>query len=307
MELEIYSAPPTSNYLSGLTLSSGTLSPAFSKTNYSYTTTVANGVSSLSVTPTAEDTKATIKVNGTVVSSGTASPAIPLSVGTNTITVAVTALIGGGVSTYTITVTRQDSAYLSSLTAQSGSTLIQLNPTFIKTTAGYTASVDYTVANMTFTPTAESKSATITINGTAVASGKVSPSFNLAEGNNTYSIVVTSGGATFTYTVVIARAYNLLLNKADIAYIYRGGSGSTTVTMNGTNLNYSVNLPNNPSSMTIAPFAQSTNTVIKVNGIVVPSGTPSVSIPVTSGMVVPITVSSTDNTQTRSYTLTITK
>ena len=266
---------------------------------------MTNDVSSITVTPTAQDTNATIKVNGTLVASGTASAAIPLNVGSNTITVAVTSQVGGIVTTYTVAVTRADSNYLSSLTVQSRSGAIQLTPAFVKTTQGYTASVASSVASVTFTPAAESATATITINGTAVTSGQVSPSFNLAEGNNTYTIVVTAGGATFTYTVVIAKAYNLLLNKTDIVYNYRGGSGTTTVTMDSTTLNYNVNLPNSPSTMTIAPFAASANVVVKVNGVVVTSGTPSGSINVTSGMVVPITVSSPDNTQLRSYTLTV--
>ena len=41
--------------LTGLTLTSGTLTPAFNKGIYEYTATVDNSVSSIGVTPTAED------------------------------------------------------------------------------------------------------------------------------------------------------------------------------------------------------------------------------------------------------------
>ena len=302
VELEVYQA--YSGQLINLAISSGTLTPAFNTNTYAYTATVAPDVASINVTPTALSPTAVIKVNGTIAACGQPSP-VALSPGSNTITVNVTD--GAAIQNYTITVTRQSSSYLSSLTVQSRSGAISLTPPFVKTTQNYTAGVANSITSATFTPTAENPSATITINGTVVASGQVSPSFNLAEGNNTFTIIVTSGGVGFTYIVVIAKAYNLLLNKADIAYVYRGGSGSTTVTMDSTNLDYSVNLPNSPGSMTIAPFAASANTVVKVNGTVVPSGTPSVSIAITSGMVVPITVSSPDNTQTRSYTLTVTK
>jgi small neutral amino acid transporter SnatA (MarC family) len=45
-------------------------------------------------------------VNGTIVTSGSASGAIPLNVGPNTITVLVTAQDGTTTQSYTITVTR---------------------------------------------------------------------------------------------------------------------------------------------------------------------------------------------------------
>jgi hypothetical protein len=304
VEFEVYNASATT--LSNLVLSAGSLTPAFNPATLVYTSTVPFATTSTTVTPTVFDPNSTVTVNGTAVVSGQASGAINLNVGTNTITVVVLQA-GIASTTYTITVTRQDSTYLSALALQSRSGAITLTPIFVKTTQSYNASVANNISAVTFTPTAENSASTITINGTTVVSGQISSSLTLNEGNNTFTIAVTSSGTTFTYTVVIARAYNLLLNKIDIAYIYRGGSGSTSVTTDATNLNYSVNLPNNPSTMTIAPFAASTNIIVKVNGVVVTSGTPSASIAVTSGMVVTITVSTPDNTLTRSYNLTVTK
>ena len=77
--------------LSGLTISSGTLTPGFASGTTSYTDSVGNGVSSVTVTPTVNQGSATVTVNGTPVTSGTASGAISLAVGPNTITVKVTA------------------------------------------------------------------------------------------------------------------------------------------------------------------------------------------------------------------------
>lgn len=308
VEFEVYNASGTT--LSNLVLSASALTPVFNSATLAYTATVPFATTSTTVTPTVLDPNSTVTVNGTAVVSGQPSGAINLNVGANTITVVVSQN-GVPSTTYTITVTRQDSTYLSALTAQSRSGAIALTPAFVKTTQSYNANVANNISAVTITPTAENSAATITITGTngtvTVVSGQASSSLTLNEGNNTFSIAVTSSGTTFTYTVVIARAYNLLLNKIDIAYTYRGGSGSTSVTTDATNLNYSVNLPNSPSTMTIAPFAASTNVVVKVNGVVVASGTPSASINVTSGMVVTITVSSPDNTQTRSYNLTVTK
>ena len=92
--------------LSGLTLSAGTLDPAFARDSLSYTATVANSIDSLTIMPTSNHNGATITVNGTSVSSGSASSAISLSVGENTITIVVAAEDGKTTKTYTVTVER---------------------------------------------------------------------------------------------------------------------------------------------------------------------------------------------------------
>ena len=94
--------------LSGLVLSSVTLSPAFNSATTSYTMSVANSVTSTTVTPTRTQANATITVNGTPVNSGSASGAISLNVGTNNITVVVTAQDGSTTGTYTVVVTRAE-------------------------------------------------------------------------------------------------------------------------------------------------------------------------------------------------------
>ncbi len=99
-------APSTNANLSGLVLSSGTLSPAFTAGTLTYTASVGNGVVSLTVTPTIADATATVTVNGTAVASGSASGAIALVVGDNTVTTVVTAQDGSTTRTYTVTVTR---------------------------------------------------------------------------------------------------------------------------------------------------------------------------------------------------------
>ena len=91
--------------LSGLELSSGTLSPAFAGDIREYAASVDSSVSSLTLTPTVNEAHATVTVNGTPVASGSASDAIGLSVGDNTITVEVTAQ-DGSKAAYTITVRR---------------------------------------------------------------------------------------------------------------------------------------------------------------------------------------------------------
>lgn len=92
--------------LAGLTLSAGSLSPSFSSGTSSYTATVANSISSLTVTATVSAGGATLKLNGVTLGSGVTSGEISLNVGSNTLTLVVTAPDGSRSSTYTVGVTR---------------------------------------------------------------------------------------------------------------------------------------------------------------------------------------------------------
>ena len=90
-----------------LSIASGSLNETFHEGTLTYTATVGNSASSITVTPTAAAvSNAVITVNGTDVGSGTASPDIDLTADQTIITVAVTAQ-DGTAQTYTITVTRQ--------------------------------------------------------------------------------------------------------------------------------------------------------------------------------------------------------
>ena len=102
--------PSADAALSNLSISQGTLKPTFATGTYAYTASVAHGVSSVTVTPTARDTNATIKVNGMDVTSGSASGPISLNVGKNDITVGVIAQNTTVNQNYTITVTRTGSS-----------------------------------------------------------------------------------------------------------------------------------------------------------------------------------------------------
>ena len=94
------------------TFTSLTLTPStFAATTTSYTATVGNARTHLKLTPTVAATGATVKVGkqGTTlatVTSGQPSAAIPLTVGSNAITVEVTAADNTTKKTYTVTVTR---------------------------------------------------------------------------------------------------------------------------------------------------------------------------------------------------------
>jgi hypothetical protein len=308
VEFELYQA--YSSFLTNLTISAGTLTPAFNPNTLAYTATVNPDVASINVTPTAQDPQAIVKVNGAVVVSGQPK-AVALSYGSNTITVNVTDG-SGAQKNYILTVTRPAS-FLSSLTVQSGGVNVPLVPGFVKTTQAYTASVVNTISGVTFTPTAEKPNSTITINNVTVVSGQVSQSFPLVVGANVFTINVTADGVSFPYTVTITRAgsgVSLLLDHVVVNYSGRSiPSGSVNVPMNATDLIYPATVPTGAGNITISPFANDSTVVIKVNNVQVASGGTSGSITLASSGVtaVSITVTSPDGSTTRSYTLNVSK
>ena len=101
----------TNNNLSSLVLTTATLVPSFLSATTSYTATVSNATTSVTVTPTVAQANATVKVNNVSVTSGTASGAIALAVGSNVISTTVTAQDGVSTKTYTVTVTRRRCAH----------------------------------------------------------------------------------------------------------------------------------------------------------------------------------------------------
>ncbi len=91
--------------LAALAPGTGTLAPGFSPSILAYQLALGNAVASITFTPTASDPTATIAVNGSLVASGAASSPLALSVGSNQISILVTAQ-NGATRTYLVNVTR---------------------------------------------------------------------------------------------------------------------------------------------------------------------------------------------------------
>jgi hypothetical protein len=97
--------------LAALSLSAGTLNPEFAPGTTGYAASVANAVSSITVTASPFSGSATIqvRVNGgsfTSIGDGVPSPGLPLDVGPNSIEVRVTSGNLSTIKTYTVVVTR---------------------------------------------------------------------------------------------------------------------------------------------------------------------------------------------------------
>ncbi|WMT43360.1 S-layer homology domain-containing protein [Paenibacillus sp. D2_2] len=106
------------------------MSPDFASGTTAYVSSVANGVSSLTVTASVFDSNATMMVNGISTASGQASEAISLNVGNNPISIVVKAQ-NGATKTYLITVNRATA----SSSGRSGSSTASTN-TIVTSTDG---------------------------------------------------------------------------------------------------------------------------------------------------------------------------
>lgn len=306
--------------LSGLLLSSGTLSPAFAAGTTDYEASVENSVSSITVTPTTADGSAGMTVNDVPVNSGFASAPLPLVVGSNMIKVEVTAE-NGTKRLYTVTVTRAESsnADLTDLTLSNG----ELIPSFVPGT--FKTSVGHQVSSVTVTPTvADTVHATVTISlyaggGTlvsgpfAVPSGTASPSLPLAVGSNTITVLVTAqDGTTKTYTVTATRGAS---SNADLSNLTLS-SGTLVPAFAGT---YTASVGHSVSSITVTPTlseaanASVTASVYSGSGTlvggphIVLSGTASPALPLSEGNnKIEVVVTAQDGA-TKIYTVTVTR
>jgi DUF971 family protein len=272
--------------LSALVLSQGSLSPSFASGTLAYTALVPNSVSSLVVTPTTNDANATVTVNG-------ASPATPvtLTVGSNTVTVQVTAQ-DGSTQSYTVAVTRAASsdATLSALTLSQGS----LSPSFVSGTLAYTASVVHSVSSLIVTPTTNDANASATVNGASAATP-----VTLSVGSNTVTVQVTAqDGSTQSYTVAVTRAASSDATLSALAL----SQGSLSPNFASGTLAYTASVPYSVSSLVVTPTTNDANASATVNGA---SAATPVTLSVGSNTVT-VQVTAQDGS-TQSYTVAVTR
>lgn len=297
--------------LSTLSISTGSLSPAFAAAVTSYSVTVSNAVTSVTLIPSSASRAATVKVNGVAVASGSASGALALNVGNNTLTVDVVAEDGVTTRRYTVTVVRavatatvSGDATLSGLGISAGS----LSPAFASGTVAYTASVPNSVGSVLLTPTSTNGAATIRVNGVGVTSGSASAGLSLNVGSNSLAVVVSAqdGTHSITYTVDVTRAA-ALSNVATLSALAIS-SGSLAPTFTPDTIAYTASVANAISSVTLTPTATSSSATIKVNGAGASSGSASGALALSVGSnTLSLVVTAQDGVTTRTYTVIVTR
>jgi hypothetical protein len=186
--------------LSNLTISSGTLTPTFVAATTNYTDSLANSMASVTVTPTTSQAASTVTVNGATVTSGSASGNLSLNVGSNLITIIVTAPNGTTQDIYTITVTMaasnatQITAY--SLQGETGAATINSAAGTIGVTVPSGTNVTALVA--TFTTSAGVSS--VTVGGVSQVSGTTANNFTSPV---TYVVAAQNGTTTQNWVVSV--------------------------------------------------------------------------------------------------------
>ena len=255
--------------LSNLAISSGTLAPTFSSSTTTYVAQVPNNITGITITPTAEDTDATIAVNNQFVVSGAASQLINLDVGSNFIKVDVVSPDSTNCKSYSVTVIRSGNAYLSNLTLSNAS----LSPLFNENINSYTAEVDNSVTSITVTPTAQDTTSIIYIYGAVVPSGSASQAIDLVIGTNAITVLVQSiAGDSMAYTVTVTRAdaavfiSSLVLKASDGTVIPLNTDFSKDI------LSYTASIGDANTSINVIATSSDAATNVSINGMIVPSG-----------------------------------
>jgi Cadherin-like beta sandwich domain len=252
------SVPSKNANLSALTVTPGTLQPAFSNDVTDYTVNVASSVTSVTVTAKPQDAEATVRINGQTTTSRSVS--LEAAGSSTPITIVVTA-VNESQQTYLVTVNRAPFAgniNLQSLTVSPGT----LTPPFTANTTGYTVDVASTVASVTVTAQPQDAGATITINEQTTTSLPVTLG---AEGSSMpITIVVTApNGNQKTYVVTVNRAAlggNNNLSSLTVS------PGTLAPAFAASTLNYSVNVASGVSSVTVTATLQDTNASMMVDG-----------------------------------------
>lgn len=199
-DIQITRAAPSSNAdLTGLALSTGTLSPSFANATAAYTATVPYLTTSVTVTGAVADATAILRVNGVDVASGAASASIPLPVGSTPIVVAATAEDGVSATTRTITVTREAPVLDLADFSVDGQSIA---PAFDASVTAYTLEVPYLTSSIDVIADAVESAWDVTIDGVSTGAETIA----LPVGDTTVTVTVTAlHGESKTYTLVVTR------------------------------------------------------------------------------------------------------
>lgn len=204
-------APSSNNNLSALSVTSGTLSPAFTANQLAYTVDVPTNVDSVDVSATKADPDAVISGSlsaGTGQVSGQAS--IPLGTPGTATTVSISVRAPDGTSKeYSITVNRRASSdsTLSALTVSAGT----LDPPFASNILNYTVQVGLLVGSVTITATKTDPNAIMSSLGSSIAAagtsiGQVTVSPALGVGTTADLTLIAQDGINRTeYKITVTR------------------------------------------------------------------------------------------------------
>lgn len=287
----------------------------FQPTVTSYTYLVSNAVQEITINPTATDPSAAIRVNGSVVNSGTSSEPIPLHIGDNEIPIDVQAVNSSYTQQYTIVVKR--SAGNNTNVALSA---LQLNGVHLQgfdpTVTSYTYTVHNASASISILPTTADTAASVKVNGTVINSEQPIP-VDLTVGNNEIDIMVIAQDPAYTQTYRL----NIYRQKADATLKKLQIDGHELTrgynVMPGQNqspgfepnvMTYSYEAPNGVNEIIVTAEPSDSNAVFFVNGVQISGGTDSLPITLAHGVqTIQVEVHAEDRSFKEQYDITVGK
>lgn len=257
------------NSLQSLTLSSGTLAPAFNADTLVYTATVANHVASVNVTPALSDPAATLTVDGQVAIPGQARAITLNGPGqSTTITIIVTAQNGND-KAYLVTVSRgvSNNNNLQSLTMSPG----RLTPAFSAGTVGYSVNVESGTTSVTITPTVQDAASIMTVSGQVTNSGQARSVTLNRPGSNTFITIVVDppSGPSKAYAVNVIRA--ALAGNKNLSGL-TVSPGPLSPAFDSVTEDYAVSVASSVMTVTVTPTLQDSTATLTVNGTPTNSG-----------------------------------
>jgi hypothetical protein len=290
-----------------LSVTPGTLAPAFAPDQLPYTVGVATDVTSVTITATKADPNAVI--SGDVPNDGQATIQLNGPGTTTQVTVTVTAQNGNS-KTYRIDVERaapSSDNNLSALTVTPGI----LAPTFTSGTLNYAVDVATSVTSVTVAATKSDPDAVMSGSvtaGTGAATGQATLPLDGPGTSKNVSITVTAPNENAkTYTITVNRAAPS--SDAALSALTVSASSLSPDFAAGT-LTYTVTVPASIDSLTVTATKSDPDAVMSASGAVIATTgivTGSVSSPLGLGgtTVFTITVIAQDGVTTRPYTVNV--
>lgn len=280
--------PSTNADLFSLSISGASnWTPVFNANTLSYSCTVPNTVSSLTVNAAAEDGLASVNVVG----------ADNLQVGSNSVTVVVTAEDGITTKTYSINVTREPAAVIPSANADLSSLSISgassWSPTFSPNVLSYSCIVPNSMTNANV----------IAAKADSKAKVEIFDASDLQVGLNTVTVLVTAedGTSTKAYIINITRQAPPgveLSNNANLSSLSINGASNWSPTFNPGTTGYSCTVPNSTASVTVNYLLEqggATASISGANNLQVGFNT------------VTVTVTAEDGISKKTYTISVTR
>lgn len=311
-----------STALTALTISTGSLSPAFISTMQNYTVSVPFETTNLTANWTASHPSAITQVrlnagNFTTSPGGTYSGDFSLALGVNTITIRVKAQDASTTGNHSIKVTRARSADTALSSLELGAGIFA--PAFSSSTSNYTVSVANSVASTTVNATKLSAGGKIEARVGAgkfvlMKSGVASSALALASGLNIFEVKVTAddGLTAFSHFFRINRAASgiLLANM-----LPRWNTSNLTLSPNfsANTTSYSMTVANSVSVLSVLPTlaAQYSSVAARVgsgNFTSIASGKASSPLTLSPGLnTVQVRVLSDDSTTSLTYSMAVSR